>query len=110
MSFAKSLFLAILATLFLTYVFGTSINELLGVNIYMDGELVEPFQAISFAALIGVVLVIVAIAIVLSVFGSVLFMVMLIVGTIALSLMGVFWPVLLLALFIYWLTREPKTA
>ena len=42
MSFLKSLTLAILATLFLTYVFGVGLLELMNVNVMMDGEAIEP--------------------------------------------------------------------
>ena len=106
MSFIKSLFLAILATLFLTYVLGVSLVELLDVNIYMGENLVEPLQAISLSALVVVLLVVVALAIVLSVFGSIIFVLFLIFGGIALFTIGMFWPIFLIAGVAWLLLRE----
>ena len=73
MSFCKSLMLAMIATLFLTYVFGVSLIEMLDVDVYVGNELIEPLKAISVSALVVVLLVVVALAIVLSVFGSIIF-------------------------------------
>ncbi len=100
--------LAILATLFLTYVLGASIIDLFNVDVYMDNELIEPIKAISVSALVAVVLVVVALGIVLSVFGTMIFIGMLIVGCFAMFAIGVFWPVLLIALLIWLFTRDPK--
>ncbi|REL30832.1 hypothetical protein [Thalassotalea euphylliae] len=110
MSFFKSLLLAILATLFLTYVLGISILDLFDVDVYMGDELIEPLKAISFAALVAVVLVIVAMAIVLTVFGSILFVGLLVVGALGLAAIGVFWPVLVVAFILWLVLREPKKA
>jgi len=107
MSFFKSLLLAILATLFLTYVFGVSMTELFDIDLYIDNELVEPIKAISLSALAAVVLVIVALAIVLSVFGSMIFITLLVFGGVAMVMVGVFWPVLLIAAII-WLITGPS--
>jgi hypothetical protein len=107
MSFFKSLLLAILATLFLTYVFGVSMTELFDIDLYIDNELVEPIKAISLSALAAVVLVIVALAIVLSVFGSIIFITLLVFGCVAMVMVGVFWPVLLIAAII-WLITGPS--
>jgi hypothetical protein len=106
MSFIKSLFLAIFATLFLTYVLGVSFIEFL--DIYMDEQVVEPLKAISFSALVVVLLVLVALAISMSVFGSLIFVVMLLLGGFAMLLVGVFWPILLVAGVIWLVTRDKK--
>jgi hypothetical protein len=109
MSFFKSLMLAILATFFLTYVFGTSFLQLLDINITMDGELLEPVKAISVSALVMVVLIVVALGIVLSVFGGLIFIVAMVLGTIAMVAIGVFWPVILVALAIWLVSSDsPK--
>lgn len=108
MSFFKSLVLAIVATLFLTYVLGTSLLDLFDVDVYMGDELIEPLKAISFAALAAVVLVIVAMAIVLTVFGSILFVGLLVVGALGLAAIGVFWPVLAVAFIIWLVMRDDK--
>ena len=47
MTFFKSFLLAIIATLFLTYVLGVSFIELLDVDVYMGEKLIEPLQAIG---------------------------------------------------------------
>ena len=107
MSFLKSLLLAIFATLFLTYVLGISLLEVFNINITMNNELIEPLKAISVSALVVVVLVLVALAIVMSVFGSIIFIVMLVLGSLAMVAVGVFWPVLLIAAVI-WLVSSKK--
>lgn len=106
MSFLKSLILAIIATLFITYVLGSSLLELLDVDVYMGSELVEPLQAISISAVVSVILVLVALAIVLTVFGSLIFAVLLVVGSIVMLALGVFWPILLAALVIWLVVRD----
>lgn len=106
MSFIKSLFLAIFATMFLTYVLGISLIELLDVDIYMGERLIEPLKAISISALIIVIMVIVALAIAMSVFGSLIFIAILLLGGGAMLLVGVFWPILLVAGIIWLVTRS----
>ncbi len=106
MSFFKSLLLAIFATLFLTYALGTSFLELFDINVYMDGELIEPLKAIGVSAVATVILVLIALAIVLSVFGSLIFAGLLIAGSLAMVGVGVFWPVLLIAVLIWLVTRN----
>ncbi|WP_159821454.1 hypothetical protein [Colwellia sp. 20A7] len=106
MTFFKSLLLAIFATLFLTYVLGVSFLELLDINVYMDGELIEPLKAIGVSAVATVILVLIALAIVLSVFGSLIFVGFLIVGSLIMVAVGVFWPVLLIAAIIWLMTRN----
>jgi len=106
MTFFKSLLLAIFATLFLTYVLGVSMLELLDVDVYMGGELIEPLKAIGVSALATVILVLVALAIVLSVFGSIIFIGLLIAGSLAMVAIGVFWPVFLIAVIIWLVTRN----
>jgi len=104
MSFFKSLVLAIFATLFLTYVLGISLIEMLNIDVYVDDELMEPLKAIGVSALVTVFLVLAALAIVLSVFGSVIFITLLIFGGIAMVMVGIFWPILLIAAVIWLLT------
>ncbi len=109
MSFIKSLTLAILATIFLTYVFGTSMLRLMDLSIMLDGEVLEPLKAISVAALVVVILVVVALGIILSVFGSMIFVGMLLLGSIAMIAIGVFWPILLVAAIIWLFSRNKTT-
>jgi hypothetical protein len=99
--------LAIFATLFLTYVLGISFVEMFNVDLYVGEELVEPIKAISMSALIMVVLVLVAFAIVMSVFGSIIFIAMMIFGALAMVMIGVFWPVIFIA-FVIWLIASDK--
>lgn len=106
MSFFKSLLLAIIATLFLTYVLGISFIEMLDVHVYMGDKLIEPLKAISISAVAVVILVLVALAIVLSVFGSIIFVTLLLLGGFAMVMIGVFWPVLLVAAAIWLVTRD----
>ncbi|PKG81543.1 hypothetical protein CXF85_18985 [Colwellia sp. 75C3] len=109
MSFFKSLILAILATIFLTYVFGVGMLELMNLNVMMDGEVIEPLKAIGVSALVVVLLVVIALAIVLSVFGSLIFLGLLLFGSIAMVAVGVFWPILLIAMVIWLFSRNKNT-
>ena len=106
MSFFKSLTLAILATIFLTYVFGVGMLELMNLHVMMDGEVIEPLKAIGVSALVVVLLVVIALAIVLSVFGSLIFIALVLFGSIAMVAVGVFWPILLMAVVIWLFTRN----
>ncbi len=108
MSFLKSLSLAILATIFLTYVFGVGMLELMDMHIMIDGEVMEPLKAIGVSALVVVLLVVIALAIVLSVFGSLIFIGLVLFGSIAMVTVGVFWPILIVAAVI-WLVSGKKT-
>jgi hypothetical protein len=107
MSFFKSFMLAIFATLFLTYVLGISFIEMFNVDLYVGEELIEPLKAISVSAIIMVILVIVAFAIVMSVFGSLIFIGMMVFGALAMVMIGVFWPVIFIA-FVIWLVAGDK--
>jgi hypothetical protein len=109
MSFFKSLTLAILATIFLTYVFGVGMLELTNIHVMMDGEIIEPLKAIGVSALVVVLLVVVALAIVLSVFGSLIFIALVLFGSIAMVTVGVFWPILLMAIVIWLFSRDKNT-
>ncbi|MCP4988561.1 MAG: hypothetical protein GY928_21660 [Colwellia sp.] len=106
MSFLKSLTLAILATVFLTYVFGVGMLEMVDMHVVVDGEIMEPLKAIGVSALIVVLLVVIALAIVLSVFGSLIFIGLILFGSIAMVTVGVFWPILLMAVVIWLFSRN----
>ena len=108
MSFFKSLLLAIFATCFLTYVLGVSVIEIFDVDIYMGDKIIEPIKAISLSALVIVILVVLALAIILSVFGSIIFICLLTFGAIAMVALGVFWPIFLIATAIWLLSRDKQ--
>jgi hypothetical protein len=108
MSFLKSFMLAIFATLFLTYVLGISFIEMFNVDLYVGEELIEPIKAISVSAIIMVILVILAFTIVMSVFGSLIFIGLMIFGALAMVMIGVFWPVIFIAFVIWLLARDKK--
>ncbi len=108
MSFIKALFLAIIATIFLTYVFGHGLIEMLNVNVYMDERLTDPIKSISIAALIVMIIFMAASAIILSVFGSILFISMLVFGVIAIVTLGVFWPIFLVVTILWLLSRDKR--
>ena len=93
MSFFKSLILAIVATLFITYVLGVGLLEVFDMGITIGDEVVEPLQAIGVSALVAVLLVLAALAIVFTVFGSLIFVGMMVFGGIALCAIGVFWQI-----------------
>jgi hypothetical protein len=109
LSFFKSLILAILAAIFLTYVFGVGMLEVMNLNVMIDGEVIEPLKAIGVSALVVMLLVIIALAMVLSVFGSLLFISLILLGSIAMVAIGVFWPIVLIALVIWLFSRNKNT-
>lgn len=108
MSFFKSLLLAILAALFITYTLGIGLLELFDVGVYLGDEVIEPLKAISISALVVVGIVLAAAAIMFTVFGSLIFIGIVIVGAIGLGLIGVFWPIFLAALVIWLVARDKK--
>lgn len=108
MSFFKSLMLAVFATLFITYVLGISFIEMFNVDLYVGEELIEPLKAISVSALIMVILVVVALAIVLSVFGTLIFIFTMVFGALAMVMIGVFWPLIFIAFVIWLMVRDKK--
>lgn len=110
MSFFKSLLLAMFATLMLTYIFGASIMQWFDISIHMGNEQIEPLKAISLSALVAIVLVVVALTIVLSVFGTIIFAFMLTIGAILLVGLGIFWPILIIALIIWLCCRTPSNS
>lgn len=107
MSFFKSLLLALFATLMLTYIFGASIIQWFDISVHMGNDQIEPIKALSLSALVAIILVVVALTIVLSVFGTIIFACMLAVGAIFLIGVGIFWPILFIA-FIIWLCCREK--
>lgn len=109
MSFFKSFLLAIIATVFLTYIFGASMVEMMNLHVMVDGEAVAPLAAIGFSALVIAIMVVVALTIALSMFGGFIFLTLLIVGGIGMLFIGVFWPVLLIAVAIWLFSRNNQT-
>ena len=107
MSLFKSLCLAIIATLFLTYALGASVISLLDIDIYMGETLIEPLKAISLSALVVVLLVLAAVAIILSVFGTIIFVGLLIAGSLGMLMIGMFWPIII-AVGVIWLMVRDK--
>lgn len=109
MSFIKCFLLAIIATVFLTYVFGANMIEILNLHVMIDGESVAPLTAIGFSALVVAVMVVIALTIALSMFGGLIFLSLLVIGGIGMAFIGVFWPVLLIAVAIWLFSRNKQT-
>ncbi|TLU64343.1 hypothetical protein FE810_12140 [Thalassotalea litorea] len=109
MSFTKSLFLAIIATLLLTYLFGNTMFAWLGMDIVIDDQAVEPIEAIAIAALIGVIFFIVGLTLFISVFGTLILVLLAALTGLAVVGLSVFWPILLFGFVIWLLCREPTT-
>ena len=108
MSFFKALILAIIATVFLTYILGASFLSLFDFQVYVNNDIVEPMKAIGISAAVTVALVLIALAVVLSVFGSIIFVGILIACGIVMAVIGVFWPILFVALVIWLATRKKE--
>jgi hypothetical protein len=92
----------------MSYVLGISFIEMFNVDLYVGEELITPLKAISVSAMIMVVIVIMAFAIVMSVFGSLIFIGMMIFGALAMVMIGVFWPVIFIAFIIWLMVRDKK--
>ena len=118
MSFFKSLLLAIMATLLLTYFLGASFLEFFGMDAIAEvnikdnikGNIMEPIQAISVSALISVLLIIAGLAVVLSVFGSIFLVMVLIFGAVLMFMIGALWPILLVGFVIWLMVRDTSKA
>ena len=79
------------------------------IDIYLDDKFIEPIQAIGISAIVMVILVLVALAIVLSVFGSFIFIAVLLVGGLAMLLIGTLWPLIVVAMVIWLVTQDRKS-
>ncbi|QDP00192.1 hypothetical protein [Thalassotalea sp. PS06] len=107
MSFTKSLLLAIIATLLLTYLFGNTVFSWLGVDIVVDDHVVEPIEGIAIAALVGVILFVVGLTIFISVFGTLILVLLAALAGLAFVGLTVFWPILLIGFIVWLLCKEP---
>jgi hypothetical protein len=76
------------------------------VDLYVGDKLIEPLKAISVSALIMVTLIILAFAIVMSVFGSLIFIGVMIFGALAMVMIGIFWPIIFIAIVIWLMVRD----
>jgi hypothetical protein len=114
MSFFKSLLLAIITTVLLTYFLGASFLEFFGIDGVTDANIKDgvlaPIQAISVSALISVLLIIAGLAVVLSVFGSIFLVMMLVFGVVVMAMIGAFWPILLVGFVIWLMVRDTSKA
>lgn len=108
MSFLKSLCLAVLATIFITYIGAAVVGHWFELSIHLDDKVLEPVTVFGVMALSGVVIALVVSMILVSVFGVMIFIALLVAGSIVLMLLGSMWPVILLALIIYWLIKPEK--
>jgi uncharacterized protein YqhQ len=112
MSFFKALILAVMATLFLTYFFGVSVMEWLNIDLDLNANeaqhqhVIEPLKKISVSAIIAVSLLLLALFVLLSVFGTIMFITVIVVGAFAMLMIGIFWPVLLIAIVIWLITKQ----
>jgi hypothetical protein len=76
------------------------------VDLYVGDKLIEPLKAISVSALIMVTLIILAFAIVMCDFGSLIFIGIMIFGALAMVIIGIFGPIIFIALVIWLLFRD----
>jgi hypothetical protein len=102
----KNLILAILIAIVLTMCVGSIATQWLDLRIQIDQHWMEPFMTILFITVVVAILVVVGFAVALSVFGALLFAVC--AGLIGLFVagIGVFWPIILLVIVIYYLVKD----
>jgi small-conductance mechanosensitive channel len=114
MAFLKSLIIAVFATIVLTYFFGVTLIEWFNIDLNLSGgfaqDSIEPLKKISVSAILAVVLLIVAVIIVFSVFGTIIVATFLSIGLILMLLLGAFWPIVFIGLIIWYAIRTQKLA
>lgn len=108
MSIIKATLIAIIATLMLTYFFGASVTYWFTGSYEPYNNFVEHVSQVNKTALLSIIMVFIALFVALLLFGALLAVVLTIFVVIALAILGVFWPVLLVAVVIYLLCRKPK--
>ena len=107
MTFVKSLMLAVIITLLLTYLLGASILNWLDIDIIMHNQVVESMQAISISVVITVILVVLLLALVFSIFGLMMFVAMLGAGAVFMLSLSFLWPVFLIMLVVWLVSDKP---
>ena len=80
--------------------------EMMNLHVMIDGEAVAPLTAIGFSALVVAIMVVIALTITLSMFGGFIFLTLLALGGVGMVFIGVFWPVLLMAVVIWLFSRN----
>ena len=108
MNVLKSLLLAMLIVALIACTLGTGVFDLSNIHIVINNHHLEPFYTIILSVLAAVVIIIAGLAFVMSIIGGLLFITLLVCCSIFLWLLGVFWPIVLVAVVI-WLCSSKKT-
>jgi hypothetical protein len=107
MTLIKSLMLAVIITLLLTYTMGASLLDWLAIEVTMNHQLLEPMQAISTAAVIVVILVVLLLVIAFSVFGLLMFSAFIAAGAMLMLSFSFLWPIIIIAAIV-WLVTDKR--
>ena len=106
MSFIKSLLIAVLATVLITYFLGTTLLELLGIQLEQFETWRVSMEAINMSALGGIAIALVIALVLFTVFGVFILVFTLILSCIAFAIVGAFWPMIIVAMLIYFICRN----
>jgi uncharacterized membrane protein (UPF0182 family) len=108
MNVLKSLLLAMLLVALLVYTVGAGVFDVSNIQVMINNQHLEPLTTVILSALAAMVIIIAGLAFILSFIGGLLFVTLVICCSIFLWLLGVFWPIVLVA-FVIWLCSSKKT-
>lgn len=109
MNFIKSIFLAIVITVCLTYIFDVNNLALTDAKFTMNGEALHPLMAFGAFSLFALFATCLAIAVLFSLFGGFLVISLFVIACITFLSIKVFWPIMLIALALWVFSRPKKT-
>ncbi|UAA39346.1 hypothetical protein KIH87_02985 [Paraneptunicella aestuarii] len=102
------MFMAIILALVLVYTFGQIAEEMMDFAITVDGEVLSPVIGFIVMAVVAVILVGVGFFVTVSVFGVIVLAVGAALIGIVVAGVSMFWPVLLILLFVYLVSRSKE--
>lgn len=109
MSFLKALLIALAITMVLSYFFGSTVMNYVITQLDSHEVMIDSFNS-DIVPLIGSILLIVVVAILLILFfGSIIFLLAFVLAGVFIAVLGAFWPLLLVVLFIYWCVKSGNT-
>ncbi|MGJ8691601.1 MAG: hypothetical protein ACSHW0_03900 [Thalassotalea sp.] len=105
MSFIKSLFIAIVITLILTYAIGAGALDFVGVDFSWNDSTEVALENLNHSGLVTMVGIFGLVFVLLLSFGVMILVVGIILMVMLLALIGVFWPIILAVLVLYLLVK-----
>jgi hypothetical protein len=106
----KTLLLAVLIAIVLTYSVGMVATQWLDLRVQIDQHWIEPIMTILIVTVVVALLVIVGFVVAISVVGAIIFAVCAALVGIFVAGVSAFWPVLLFALIVYYLVKDKHSS